>query len=265
VILPMHLFVWLGISFRMGCDPQPANDVKSLAKVLASSASPAERMKRCAEIADSGMQVECALAVVNAAAVEGSTDPQTLCDLMSGGLWQSECWFLAAEYHRKAGRDHLAASLCQRTGALVNDCGQHLWQTQVYDLIHPLGPRGFAVALPEAERIHGRWAPLLAAHTDLDDRFWRRFYQNGFEADGGVDLAHCDGLETPHAERCVSAALSFYARELAPKTEAAGLDVCSLNSQEDLVRVFPIRADPRLDAAFLSRKAELCPGTPPPG
>lgn len=143
-----------------------------------------------------------------------------------------------------------AARACERAGAFRADCSQHLWQGAVHALIFSRGPGAFAEVLPRAEALHRRWSGPLAWDRDFSSRFWSRFYQNGFEAAGPrVMLGACDALPPPHHERCVSAGLELFSRELGPGLSRGGLDPC-LASLEEVLRWVPAEPDPRLSPAL---------------
>ena len=220
-------------------------------------------LARCGALTDPGLAGDCALYVVGLALHRPAPPAESLCPRVPAGAWQDECWFLAAEERAERGRDQSAASLCLRAGSFKEDCAQHLWQTPVHDLAARHGPAGFLAALPEAQRLYDRWAPMLEAETDLADRFWQRFYENGFEARRGVDLRHCLPLPPPHLQRCQAAGLAYFGRELGPMLDRAGAmeAFCAL-PQADANAVgawFPNAPEPALDAVIQERKRALCP------
>ena len=255
---PLHVAWVLG-----ACAPaEPATDVQRYAAVAAEDGGLEADLEACAAIVDPALAGDCALLVVG----RGSVPAEEACPRVPEGVWRDECWFVAAEARRAAGQDGSAAQLCLRAGAFRDDCGQHLWQTAVHDLIHRRGPEGFASQLSRAQALHDRWAGLLAAETDFSERFWERYYSNGFEGQGGVDLARCEELPAPHPERCRAAGLAYFARDLGPRLDQAGMGeaFCAMEAPtaEAVGRAFPNRPEPALDAVVRERQAVLCPGAP---
>ena len=187
---------------------------------------------------------------------------------MEAGPAQDECWFLAAEAHARRGREASAAQLCRSAGAYKEDCAQHLWQGAVYELVHQAGPRAMIEELPRAERLYARWARYLGADTAIATRFWARYFQNGFEGLGSIELGLCTAIADPgRAAACVSAGEELFAQRLAPALDAAGVDLCDKARADDeiaaIVRSVP---DPRLTALVAARRAQRCPTShdPPP-
>ena len=252
----------LGALLLSGCGTAaPASDVARYAEILGAPQGLEADLARCASLGDADLAGDCALVVVGAAGLVAEEG----CPRVPEGVWQDECWFVEAEKRRVAGQDQSAAGLCLKAGVFRDDCGQHLWQTGVHDLIHRRGPEAFPTQLPRAQALHGRWARLLADQTDLSERFWDKYYGNGFEGQGGVDLSHCDGLPEEHRQRCRAAGVAFFGRDLGPKLDQAGMAraFCELEAPgaEDVGVAFPNRADPDLDAVVRERHVAIC-GTP---
>lgn len=245
----------------MSCAPQPARDVDRYTDALAlADSDPEAAMSVCRQILDEQLGPECAQ-VVALRAPKSFGGAGRWCPEVPEGIWRDECWFMSAEASRKAGQTRYAAELCLKSGRFVDDCAQHLWQGEVHELIAGLGPQGFADRLPEAEALYQEWAPLLHANTDLSTRFWDKFFGNGFEAQGGVDLAWCEGLAA-RGEACVAAGLAYLERDLGPKlSQARSTEAFCALEDPDAIAIsawFPNRPDPRLDRVIRDRHAELC-------
>ena len=228
---------------------------------------PAEGLERCGTIVDGNLAGDCALHVVMVEARRPSGRPGQWCETVPVGTWRDECWFVSAESAKRARNLEEAARFCLEAGAFRDDCAQHLWQSEVHGLIHRRGSRAFADVLPKVEAVYDRWAPLLADQSDFDARFWAKFFQNGFEGQGGfVDLSHCDVLAKPHAARCEQAGTEMYARELAPRLSDARVDLCAVPEPEDgawsraLIEAVPTHPDARLDRVVADRRAQ-CPSS----
>ncbi|MCB9759261.1 MAG: hypothetical protein H6739_05435 [Alphaproteobacteria bacterium] len=174
----------------------------------------------CAGISDPGGAAECAMVAAVGAARDQGVDPETWCDRVPEGPWRNECRFQAAEVWRGRGDVKRATALCLQAGPFISDCAQHLWQDELRGLIFERGPAGFAEQLPRAEVLSLRWRALLGDQTDLGDRFWRRYYENGFEAERHLDLSACDAVEgqgrlvQDHVERCRHAGAHLLQRRI---------------------------------------------------
>ena len=213
----------------------------------------------CAAIRAGELRGDCQLAVVQRLQEE---DLSGWCVGFEPGRWQDECWFLEAERRGAEGQVAPAARACERAGSFRSDCAQHLWQGAVHSMIFRRGPGAFAEMLPEASSLQRRWAGPLAWDDGFEDRFWSRFYQNGFEGAGPrVMLGACDALSPPHAGRCVAAGLELFSRELGPGLERGRLDPCGPEPLElvDVLRFVPADADPRLQGV-LDAAREACSG-----
>jgi hypothetical protein len=235
--------------------------------VVSDKDSPAdELLAACGAVGDDVLRGDCALHVVMTEARRPSGQPGALCARVPEGLWRAECWFVTAEHARKQQDVETAAAACVEAGPFAADCAQHLWQGEVHRLIHRAGSGAFAEKLPAARKIHARWSALFAGMDDLgafDQRFWAKFYQNGFEGQGSfVDLAACDVLEDGDAGRCVEAGVEMYLRELGPRMDQWRLDLCAEPAwtSATLARYVPARPDERLDAALVEVRAARCGG-----
>ena len=217
----MSARLWWGMlcSGLMGCaSSSTATDRARYSAVLSNPSPPEDALQRCAEIGDVVLAGDCALVVVAQVA-----EPGPLCGSVPEGMWREECWFIAAEASNRSGDALSAAGLCQKSGRFALDCAQHLWQTPVHGLIHGPGAEGFAVVLPSAEVLYAAWAPLLVEQTDFEERFWSKFFGNGFEGQSGpIDLGWCSSLSTERQGACLDAGIAHYAREIGPSVERAG-------------------------------------------
>lgn len=262
------MLIWLvGLA---GCGRPATDDLADYAAVVAQrEPDPKRDFAVCARISDPNLAGDCALVVAQRGAQVRRQPPDTWCDEVPSGLWRWECWFQAAESERRSGREQVAAALCQKSGPFQNDCAQHLWQTRVHRLIH--GRTGqapaFAENLSAARKIYNEWAPFLAESSDMEARFWEKYYQNGFEGAGRVALAWCDGLTEADHARCTSAAKDLVIREMAPNLDRANAwsAFCALEAptSADVAPWFRFQPDAELDALVAERHAVLCrPGAP---
>lgn len=216
--------------------------------------SAAHRFEGCGGIEDPALRGDCRIAVLQS--VEEPLEPW--CPQLPDGRYRDECWFLAAERRKRMNDLQRAAEDCLKAGRYLDDCGQHLWQSQLAAVARRPGV-GFPALRPEAERLFRHWDGLLGEHTDIGERFWVRFYEHGFTADGlQVDLARCE--PEPDPARCVDAGVGVYARRLAPTLERASIDLCAVESPS-VATLHPWMGsvpDARLDAVVAERVAEVC-------
>ena len=254
----------------MSCARDPAADAALYAQVVGQRApDPARDLGRCRKLGDPALAGDCALVVATRGAEARREPPGTWCASVPDGTWRAECWFQAAEAARRRGGEERAAELCFQAGPFKDDCAQHLWQTQVHTLIRAdRSTPDFVGKLAVAERIYGEWAPHLSESSDLETRFWAKYYQNGFETAGRVDLGWCDGLPEAHLARCVAAAEELVRRELAPDLDRSGgwAGFCALEHPDSASAAawLRLRPDPRLDAVIAARHAEVCPARAQP-
>ena len=256
------------VPLLVACDSRPpVSDAQRYAEILGDTRlSPEAGMPRCDLLQDSDLRGDCALTVASR-----SPEAERWCPSVPAGVWQEECWFIAAEQRNRRRDADGAAALCRAAGRFRLDCAQHLWQTPVHALIHARGAAGFVEALPRAEALYQTWAPLLVEQSDFQTRFWAKFYGNGFEGQGlPVDLGWCAPLPTPaHRTACEEAGAAHYARELGPVVERSGelAAFCALEtpSATRLARWLAAEPHPRLDAEAQARQQDICthaPGAP---
>ena len=192
--------------------PRQANRERYLYATITKGLEVQERFAACREISKDVLVGECMLAVAQTAAQVHQKALSTYCPELPDGVWKDECFFIAAESVKRHDRKE-AAEMCSASGQFVDDCGQHLWQSAVGGLA-PRSPDGWEAALPKAERLYKKWAPILAKSTDFSSRFWQRFFQRTFEPQRVLDVTDCDALDAPYDERCAAAAAELYWRRV---------------------------------------------------
>ena len=247
------------LGLLLGCDPSAPPERVRYQQIISSTAAAAEDMPRCLQLPSADLAGDCALSVAS----RPGQPPGALCGQVPAGVWQEECWFVAAEAINRRGDAEGAARLCLRAGRFSLDCAQHLWQTPVHRLIHDRGAAAFVDLLPDAQALYSAWAPLMVERTDFAERFWAKFYGNGFEGQGTpVDLGWCAELPAEHRRRCRAAGVAHYAREIGPHVEQAGalLEMCALPAADvqALAPWIAAAADPALDAIAAQRVVEIC-------
>lgn len=221
---------------------------------------PEPGLAACADLARSDLRADCADHVVTLEAARPGGRPEALCPRLEAGPYQDECWFLAAEAHGRRGQDASAAQLCKKAGAYKEDCAQHLWQTAVHDLIHKAGPRAMIDQLPRAQKLYAHWERYLGGETELQARFWARYFQNAFEGLGVIDLRWCPEVPAPAlAQACEAAAIELFAQRLMPALDAAQVGLCDpAQSAEALTARVRCEPDARLTAVVEARRADRC-------
>ena len=246
----------------LGCETTDLSSDQALYLQLIESRvdSVAEGVTACSVISSSHLREDCQIHMLQVGAGRGGSGLQALCTEIEPGRVESECWFLAAEVAKGKRQYREAAIFCEQSGAFASDCGQHLWQTALRRLAHRKGPPDFPGNVAQAQALYEQWEPLLGAFTDIERRFWPRFYSNGYEGGGGVDLTWCEGLDGEHRERCEVAGVEVYGRELAPRLDEHQIDLCELDSptSETLEQWLPARPHARLDALLMERVANTC-------
>lgn len=210
----------------------------------------------CAELRDPTLAGDCGL-VVAQRRLQAGDSAERACASVPDGIWQAECWFVAAEAAAALDRDGRAAALCRRAGPVAEDCAQHLWQGALHDLARRPGG-DLAALVTSAERLHRRWSGPLAWTADFDDRFWAQAFQGAALA-GGFDPGRCAGLSPPAAARCEAAMVELFSRELAPALARAGVDLCALPAHAEAVAPY-LQAAPHaaFDPVVRARHAEVC-------
>ena len=197
-----------------GSAPEP-EAVRYTRLVTDPAPDPDSALAACAALSAASLQGDCGLTVARNAAASRQEAPETYCDRIADPVWSAECYFMAAEDHNEDGDAARAAALCVKSALFTDHCSQHLWQRSLRVLTWRDGSAAFARALPRARRLYAEWAPLLAEETDFPSRFWRRYYEGGFERDRWIDISACDALEDAADEQlCRAAATTLYRREL---------------------------------------------------
>lgn len=249
----------LALTLLLACDPPAETDAATYSRVLS---TPSLSSDACAPIRDPSLKGDCLLVVATRA-----PDPAAACPDLPAGVWQEECWFVAAEAINRQGDALGAAALCQKAGRFRLDCAQHLWQTPVHQLIHARGAQGFAEAMPQAEALYAAWAPVVAGQSDFEQRFWAKFFGNGFEGQGTpISARWCEPVPEPRRAACLSAAGAHLSRELGPAVEQPGRlqPFCAmwLPGVAEIAAWLPAEPDAALDAAVLRSQLDICTNAP---
>lgn len=165
-------------------------------------------MAACERIQDDKTRGDCLITVALEGAPLHDEAPETVCEELPTGFWHDECIFLSAEYWRKERKPERAADLCALSGVWADNCAQHLWQTPVRSKVRK--EETFADALPAMERLYCVWEPRVGDFSDLEHRFWERFYQMGLQKKARLELSACAGLEPDQRARCRVAGANLY-------------------------------------------------------
>jgi len=253
--LRLALGLALGLTACTGAPPE--TDAARYQRVLGDATMSAEEaLPICESLTSASARGDCGLVVAYRAA---SVDPEgaaegAICERVEAGTWRQECYFQTAEALARKGQREAAAALCLSAGPFRDDCGQHLWQTQVHTLLQGAGAAGFARAMPRAREIYAAWEPLLGEQTDFRDRFWRRFYHDGFSADPPpFTLAPCDALAAEDRARCEQHGLDLY---LSRVRQIVGRSLC-MGGRPTRPEVAAVE-DPRIDIAIAEEMSRLC-------
>jgi len=240
--------------------------------VSMSSPSPAD-LAECEALDAPDLQGDCSLVVARQLAAGRGEPPETHCDTIRGEVWQAECYFMAAEDHNDDDNIEQAAAMCLKSALFDDHCSQHLWQRSLRVLTWKAGSGAFADRLPQARRLYRRWAPLLAAETDFPVRFWRRYYEGGFERSRALDLAACDAVSGEDRLRCRAAGTALFTRRIQEvlRLPRAAADLCASEPTAAALAAggppqFQGASDPDLDDAVAKLQQTYCAdGVPLPG
>ncbi|MFT4980047.1 MAG: hypothetical protein ACI8S6_005959 [Myxococcota bacterium] len=250
----------------VACNNYPVEtDASRYTRLVSLEAPDAEDLAACAALSGEDLRGDCGLVVARRAASAQRLPPEAYCDDIEGAVWQAECLFMAAEDHNETDEIELAAELCLRSALFSDHCSQHLWQRSLRVLTWKGGSAAFEERLPHAGRLHARWAPLLAEDTDFSVRFWRRYYEGGFERAQIIDLSTCQPLPEEDRRRCRTAgsALLFRRVQEVIRIPRAAQDLCaSAPTVETLAQNGPpqFRASPDedLDAVVVKLQSLHC-------
>lgn len=209
---------WSALLIIFACAPPPEPDAARYARLVSMAAPTVEDIAECAALSSAELRGDCGLVTAQNAAASAGQPPETFCDRVDAPPWRSECYFVAAEAHNAQGDRARAAEMCRLAEHFTDDCAQHLWQKPLSALTFRSGSAAFAPRLDDARRLHQRWAPLLGEDTDFTDRFWRRYFEGGFERARNIDLRACEPLPDPDRRRCRDAGASLLSRRLLEAT-----------------------------------------------
>ena len=195
--------------------PSRADDARLYAEIAARpTADLSADLATCQQIGDEATRGDCALMVVHRAALADDSPPEEACDQIAETIWRNECYFVAAEHWAEADDPGRAAALCARAGTFSDDCAQHLWQGDLQALIARKGSARLPERLDKAQRLYDTWLPHLGATSDFGHRFWRRYYEMGFEPERHLELAVCEQLPGHHRDLCRLGGARVYLRRL---------------------------------------------------
>jgi len=258
---PLPAVLLFLLSCRDADAPPSRNDRETYARLLGETQMPAAAMREaCLEIRHDELRGDCQLAALGRADREEEGTLDGWCDALDDGTPRSECWFVIGERRRRMGALEEAAAACSRAGPFAADCAQHLWADAVVALEQDAPPLRWPERLPSITREIDRWASLLPMIDDLPARMWTRFYERGLSRPGApLDLGACKRLPRPDAGRCRKAGTALYARRLARRADAAGVDICDRPARTAAwSELVPARSHPRLDAELASLQATRC-------
>ncbi len=247
----------------LACEPpRVATDTERYAQLLRDGfTDPEQALGVCASLADPDLAGDCALVIAIQSAKGTRQDPALWCARVPEGAWRDECHFEGAEMMARRNQPDRAAALCRLAGAFRDDCGMHLWMNELSRLSQGLTPATLADALPAASAAYARWAPALAEDTDIEERYWRMFYQGLFGPRAAVDLSVCAPLPEADARRCEQAGAALFLEQLGPFLVQSGRSAEFCREPARSERVAPwlgALPHPALDQALQARQPQLC-------
>lgn len=246
-----------------GQPPAAATDVQAYSALLRQGFTDADQaLLTCQGLSDPKLAGDCALVVAITASGGANQDPARWCARVPEGAWRDECRFEGAELQRRRNLPDRAAALCLSAGAFADDCGMHMWMVDLDRITWSMGTSDLSARLPEATALYLRWAPSLAGGTDMEQRFWRQYYQRAFGPRAAVDLSVCAALSDADRARCEAAGADLFTSQLAPFLQQTGrlAEFCRLQSYSSQVVALWVGAAPHpaLDAALAARAPQLC-------
>lgn len=196
-------------------DSRPDHEIY-LAALAPGTDTPEQRLKLCALLAEPLAKGDCGTQVVVSAARKKHPNPESFCESVEKGPWRAECFFEMAEFWRRKQDHRRAAELCAKSGPFIVDCGQHLWQGEVRDLVE--GRSDWAGFMAKADKLFEKWGRVFStvedAPFDFVDRFWRRLFQNVFESEAVLRMEPCESMDAFHQAHCRAALGHLYLRRL---------------------------------------------------
>ena len=259
---------WL-ILLITACGTPAEPDAVRYTRLISDTSPQGSMLRDCQQLERPDLRGDCGLVVARRVAAAEQRPPETYCDQIDGDAWQAECFFMAAEDHNEDGEVELAAALCLRAELFTDHCAQHLWQQTLRGFTWHSGSRDFEQRLPAARKLYSSWAPLLADQTDFSVRFWRRYYEGGFERARTIDLAACAALPEDDRLRCRTAGVNLLRRRIQEiiRIPRAAREFCgSAPTGDELTRSGPpqlsARSDPAIDEAIAALQERHC-GSPP--
>lgn len=248
------------------CSPVPAeSDALRYTRLVSLSAPEESQLQECAELSNPQLRGDCGLAVAQRVAASHAQPPETFCPQITEPVWRSECFFVAAEFHNDQDNIETAAALCLQAALFTDHCSQHLWQRSLRTLTWHNGSQDFLEHLPDAQRLYDRWAPLLSSETDFPVRFWRRYYEGGFERARSIDLRACASLPQEARMRCRTAGCALFERQIEEiiRIPRAAEDLCASPPDADALSrsgppQFNAHTDPDLNAVIARLQETHC-------
>lgn len=259
---------WL-ILLTAACGTDTEPDAVRYTRIISDASPHSSTLRDCQQLSRPDLRGDCELVVARRVADAEQRPPETHCDQIDGEAWEAECFFMAAEDHNSDGDVARAAALCLRSALFTDHCAQHLWQRTLRGFTWHNGSRDFAQRLPAAQKLYSSWAPLLEDQTDFPVRFWRRYYEGGFERSRDIDLAACEPLPEDDRRRCRTAGIALLSRRIQEiiQLPRAATEFCSSAPNADaLTQSGPpqlsARSDPDLDRAIANLQQRYCGDNP---
>ncbi|MEC7949627.1 MAG: hypothetical protein VX265_18815 [Myxococcota bacterium] len=260
LVRPVMLSVTLTGCSTPASAPDAVDRTRYAALLADQDRAPGDALRACSALVDDTLRGDCQLAAVGRMDMREAGDLGPQCRLVDRGRTRDECWFMVAEQRLLHGADSAAAAACGSAGGYADDCARHLWEEAVLGLASSAPPPRWDTALPAIKADIARWATLLPQIDDLPLQMWRRFYERGLGRPGArLDLRPCGPLPRADAQRCRRTGTELYARRLARRADAQGIDLCAreprVGSWQELQPAVP---HPRLDAAVVRLAEERC-------
>lgn len=177
-------------------------DWQVYAQTIAKESPTEADMRTCDTLQDRTLAGDCSLTIATRLSRQGDVPLQTSCPQVSPGVWQEECYFVAAERARSAGQVPTAIKLCQQSGQFAPDCAFHLWQRAMRSLAQRIVLETMAEQQDRMRSQHQRWSERVGSFSNFDSIYWRKLFRAIWDGVSRVDPVICDVLDPDLIPKC---------------------------------------------------------------
>jgi len=201
--LAASLLVW-GCAVDSETEALRSERDEYLALITTRDGDPEELLAACGRLSDPQLAGDCGLVIIGSGSLSSAAAAERLCPLVVEGLYQDECWFLAAEAAGRRSERDAAKKLCDRAGSFASACNRHQIQGELRRLAQGAEFADLGEAEVQMLAVRAFWGN--GEVNDATLRADRTFFQSIFEAAGAVDAARCAPVSDLRRELCEQAA-----------------------------------------------------------